>query len=292
MGQVVVAMIVGLIVGLGLMNVHRLLGPVAGTGFSVLLAPWLVPALIAGVGTLLLLTLIGAAGFGGGDEDAVAVTTGFGTAATMVGGAAARSALAEVVSAEAGVISVEEAPVETGNRLELTVEEREQIRLAVQAAEQRTKAEIVPMIVARSGLYREVRHWVGLTHALVVLTILLTIESNWLPWGWHASNAAWLLLSALVAYGCGAWMGTLWPTIRLCTSAERMRHKVKLRAEHAFSQHAVSQTRERTGVLIMLSILERQIYILPDRSLGRLARQTDGRWSSKPPSNGYRAMTS
>lgn len=161
--------------------------------------------------------------------------------------------------------------MEIGNRLELTAEERERIRLAVQAAERRTNAEIVPMIVVRSGLYREVRHWVGLGLALLVLTILLTIESRWLPWGWHASNAAWLLLSTLVAYGCGAWLGTLWPVIRLCTSAERMRHKVKFRAERAFSQHAVSHTRERSGVLIMLSILERQIYVLPDRSLDGLA---------------------
>jgi len=74
-GQVVVAVIVGLVVGLGLMSVHRLLGPVAGTGLSVLLAPWLVPALITGGVTLLLLTLIGAAGSGasgrgrrGGDD--------------------------------------------------------------------------------------------------------------------------------------------------------------------------------------------------------------------------------
>ena len=65
MGQVVVAVIVGLIVGLGLMSVHRLLGPVAGTGLSVLLAPWLVPALITGGVTLLLLTLISATGAGG-----------------------------------------------------------------------------------------------------------------------------------------------------------------------------------------------------------------------------------
>jgi putative membrane protein len=161
--------------------------------------------------------------------------------------------------------------VEIGNRLELTAEERGRIRLAVQEAEQHTNAEIVPMIVTRSGLYREVRHWVGLGLALLALTILLTIESRWLPWGWHASNAAWLLLSTLVAYGCGAWLGTLWPVIRLCTSAERMRHKVKLRAERAFSQHAVSHTSERSGVLIMLSILERQIYVLPDRSLDGLA---------------------
>jgi putative membrane protein len=177
----------------------------------------------------------------------------------------------EVVSAAEGVVSEEEAPVEIGKKLELTAEERERIRLAVQAAEQRTKAEIVPMIVTRSGLYREVRHWVGLGLALFVLTILLTLESYWLPWGWHASNAAWLLLPTLVAYGCGVWLGTLWPVIRLCASAERMRRKVQLRAERAFSQHAVSQTRERTGVLILLSILERQIYVLPDRSLDGLA---------------------
>jgi uncharacterized protein len=65
MGQVVVAVIVGLIVGIALMSVHRLLGPVAGTGLSVLLAPWLMPALITGGITLLLLSLISAAGAGG-----------------------------------------------------------------------------------------------------------------------------------------------------------------------------------------------------------------------------------
>lgn len=170
----------------------------------------------------------------------------------------------------AEVVSVEEAPVETGNRLGLTAEGQEQIKLAVQTVERRTNAEIVPMVVIRSGLYREVSHWVGLGLSLLMLAILLTVESNWLPWGWHASNAASLLLSTLAAYGGGAWLGTLWPVIRLCTSAERMRHKVKFRAERAFSQHALSHTRERTGVLIMLSILERQIYVLPDQSLDRL----------------------
>ncbi|THI83564.1 MAG: hypothetical protein CAF41_013700 [Nitrospira sp. CG24A] len=65
MGQVVVAVIVGLIVGIALMSVHRLLGPVAGTGLSLLLAPWLMPALITGGITLLLLSLISAAGAGG-----------------------------------------------------------------------------------------------------------------------------------------------------------------------------------------------------------------------------------
>ncbi len=202
-----------------------------------------------------------------GEAGGAAWAIGSGTAVAVAGGAAARSTAAAEVLAEVAEILAEEGPVEIGERLELTAEERERIRLTVHAAEQRTNAEIVPMIVARSGLYRDARHGAGLALGLSVLTILLTLDSVWLPWGWHASNAAWLLLATLTAYGCGVWLGTLWPVIRLCTSSERMRYKVKLRAERAFSQHAVSQTRERTGVLIMLSILERQMYVLPDRSL-------------------------
>jgi len=167
-------------------------------------------------------------------------------------------------------ISEEEAPVATGKEPALSEADRERIRQAVHAAEQQTRAEIVPMIVARSGLYRDAQHWAGLIAALTTLAVLLTIEASWLSWGWHASNAAWLVLAVTLAYVGGSWIGTLPPVLRLLTSPTRMRHKVALRAERAFAQHAISQTRERTGVLIMLSILERQIYILPDRSLAGL----------------------
>ncbi len=155
----------------------------------------------------------------------------------------------------------------TGKAAVLSAADRERIRQAVYAAEQQTRAEIVPMIVARSGFYREAQHWAGLIAALTTLAALLTIEASWLPWGWHASNAAWLVLAVTLAYLGGTWIGTWAPVIRVLTSPARKRHKVALRAERAFAQHAISQTRERTGVLIMLSILEKQIYVLPDRSL-------------------------
>lgn len=64
-GQVVIAVIVGLMVGLMFMNLHRFIGPVAGAGISTLLAPWLVPALLASGITLLLLLAIGGSGTGG-----------------------------------------------------------------------------------------------------------------------------------------------------------------------------------------------------------------------------------
>jgi len=156
--------------------------------------------------------------------------------------------------------------VATGKDATLSEADRERIRQAVHAAEQQTSAEIVPLIVARSGLYRDAQHWAGLIVALATLALLLTIEASWLPWGWHASNAAWLVLAVTLAYAGGTWLGSVPPVVRLLTSPARMRRKVIMRAERAFAQHAVSRTRERTGVLIMLSILERQIYVLPDRA--------------------------
>ncbi len=174
-------------------------------------------------------------------------------------------------------VSEEGVPVETGEGLTFTAEERERITLAVQAAEVHTNAEIVPLIVARSGLYRETQHRAGLSMALVVLTVLLTFDMLWLPWGWHASNAAWLILATVIGYGVGTWLGTLVPVIRLLTPIERMHHKVRLRAERAFAQHAVTQTRERTGVLIMVSLLEHEIYVLPDQPL--FQRVPKERWT-------------
>lgn len=179
--------------------------------------------------------------------------------------------VAEVILGEGG-------PVETGERLQLTAEERERIRLTVQTAEQQTNAEIVPMIVTRSGLYRDAQHRAGLLLSVVVLVLMLTMEIVWLPWGWHGSNAAWLVLGTVLAYGVGTWLGALAPCIRLLTPTDRMQHKVRLRAERAFAQHAVSQTRERTGVLIMVSLLEHQVYVLADQSI--FQRVPSERWSS------------
>lgn len=170
----------------------------------------------------------------------------------------------------------EEAPVATGKQAALSEAERARITQAVQAAERHTSAEIVPMIVARSGLYRDAQHWAGLIAALATLALLLTIEVSWVPWGWHASNAAWLVLAVTLAYVTGSVIGRAPAVIRLLTSHERMQQKVMLRAGRAFAHHAVSQTRERTGVLIMVSMLEKQIYVLPDRLLvGRVSAE---RW--------------
>jgi putative membrane protein len=180
-------------------------------------------------------------------------------------------------SAAAEVILVEEEPVALGDAMNLSDQEKARISQAVDAAERRTSAEIVPVLVARSGLYRDAQHRTGLALALLVLTSLLMGEAVWLPWGWHASNAAWLIAATLMAYLIGTWLGTWDPVIRAVTSTDRLRDKVRLRAERAFARHGISRTRDRTGVLLMVSLLERHVYVLPDE--GVRSRVSPEQWN-------------
>jgi len=165
------------------------------------------------------------------------------------------------------VISAAEVPVAIG-RFILSEQDKARISEAVRASEAHTSAEIVPMLVARSGLYRDAQHRAGLALALVVLTSLVMGEGFWASWRWQTAEAAWLLLAVLLSYAIGSWIGRVPSVIRAVTSSERLRRKVQLRAEQAFAQHSLSRTRRRTGVLLMVSLLERHMYVLPDSGIG------------------------
>jgi uncharacterized protein len=60
------AVILGVVVGLFFSRAHRVLGPVVGGGVSFIAAPWLLPALIAGGVSLLLVSLLGGWGLSAG----------------------------------------------------------------------------------------------------------------------------------------------------------------------------------------------------------------------------------
>ena len=149
----------------------------------------------------------------------------------------------------------------------MTFSDRDQqhIHEAVTEAERHTRGEIVPMVINRSARYQEARYRAGIGCAFLMLSTLLTIEWEWMPWGWHTTKAGWLLLTIVGAYSIGYWVGTFGPAIRLLTSNERMAYKVNLRAHQAFLEHGLHRTELGTGVLILISFLEQRIEILTDQ---------------------------
>ena len=63
---------------------------------------------------------------------------------------------------------------------------------------------------------------------------------------------------------------------RLVLSGEEMDREVRQRAVEAFVEHEVFATRERTGVLIFLSLFERRVVVLGDSGIN--ARVKPGEW--------------
>jgi putative membrane protein len=145
-----------------------------------------------------------------------------------------------------------------------TEQDMVKIHDAVCAAERRTRGEIVPMVVGRSARYREAGHMVGLLFAFIAAAVLLW----WDHTGWGANVAPpWILVGAVVGYVIGQFVGSTPAAIRLVVSPDRMDAKVRQRAEAAFHKHGLHKTREGTGILILISLMERRVQILADKAI-------------------------
>ena len=159
-----------------------------------------------------------------------------------------------------------------------TEDDLRKIHEAVQAAERRTRGEIVPMVARSSARYSDARYLSGLSFALLTLTVLLTWELGWGQHVWHLHHPGWIVLGVVLAFAVGYGAGSLPPVIRFFTSNERMAFKVRRRAELAFYEHGLHNTREGTGILIKASLLERRVQVLADKAINE--RVPPGTWDT------------
>lgn len=160
----------------------------------------------------------------------------------------------------------------------ITEAERERIREAVAAAEGRTAGEIVPYIVAQSGGY-EVAIWRGASVAAVLaLGLALLISSVYTGWGlgWLYTNWG-TALAALVAGTLGALVTAYVPAAkRWVAGADRLSRTVHRRAMQAFVEEQIFKTRDRTGILLFISLFEHRIEVLGDEGINQ--KVTEDEW--------------
>src|SRR5690606_883907 len=155
-------------------------------------------------------------------------------------------------------------------RMKFTEKELEQLEAAVAQAEARTSAEIVPVVVPSSDWY-PVAIWRGAGGG-VLLGLLLALIAFQFYGGW---GLAWLYTgwgTAMLILGTGvvgALLGALVPPVKRLLAADRMTLMVHLRAMQAFVEEEVFTTRERTGVLLFISLYEHRIEILADAEINR-----------------------
>jgi len=150
----------------------------------------------------------------------------------------------------------------------LNESEKEQLRKAIRAAEARTHGEIVAVIARTSGdYYYYPTLWAALI-AIVSPTLLLALPVGFGPLG--------IVELQLVVFGVMA-LVLRWPPIkmRIVPQAVQRLHASR-RAREQFHAQNLHTTRERTGVLLYVSVAEHHVELLADAGIH--ARVPAGTW--------------
>ncbi len=141
-----------------------------------------------------------------------------------------------------------------------TLEEQERIKTAVADVEGQTSGEVVPMIVSVSSQYRHIE-WFG--GCVVGLAFGLTGS-----WVFGSGSILWFLpLFAGVFTFCFFLLRLCPPLKRFLLDVDEMKEKVHQRALVSFLEQGVHETRDRTGILLFISLFERRVEVLADSGI-------------------------
>jgi putative membrane protein len=147
--------------------------------------------------------------------------------------------------------------------------DEEAIRAAVADAEQRSAGEVVPWIVEACDPYPEAGWRAAALGAL--LGMALGAGAQLLAGAWGAA-LLWLALPTLAGGALGLALGQLPAMKRLLVDEEVLEHRVRTAAEAAFVRGEVFVTRERTGILVFLTLLEHRVVVLGDAGINARVR--------------------
>lgn len=145
-------------------------------------------------------------------------------------------------------------------------EEKERIRRAVAEAESRSSGEIATMVVQESDRYPEAEK----LGALLVAGLVAVIAAVALR---HVTIWTYIPLVCLL-YLPALWLFRRFPRLKLPFAGPlRQAEAVRERAVVAFYQQGLFRTRDETGILIFISLLEHKVWILGDRGINERIEQ-------------------
>lgn len=150
----------------------------------------------------------------------------------------------------------------------LKPEDFKRIKDVVGEVEKSTTAEIVPLVIAHSGEYRWVHTAMSFQGLLFGMIVGLGLESFAPHFFGHESFSLsedrWIILAG----GALGFLASLIPRFtRMYIGQDRLHSEVDKRAHAEFVRQGCVETTSRTGVLVLVSLFEREIQIVADRGI-------------------------
>jgi putative membrane protein len=144
--------------------------------------------------------------------------------------------------------------------MKITEQDKKQIAEAVEQAESTTSGEIVPLIVHASDRYRHADLAGGIIGQAVAL-----IAGMWLIPGFDYTYAIVLMVAG---FAVGYLITRHAPFMkRMLLGKKAVSEEVYQRALQAFFEQGLANTRDRTGILIMVSLLEHRVQVIADKGI-------------------------
>ena len=151
---------------------------------------------------------------------------------------------------------------------------RERVNDAVKEAEEKTLAEILPVVSRASGSYDRAEDIVGVwTGAIAVGLVWFVFQGTTPGGGWAAepslSVGFWTLAGVfLVAFLCGVVLADRVDWLRrLFVPARELEREAIVRAKTVFFDRRVYRTSRGTGILLYVTLLERRVVVLADDTI-------------------------
>ena len=139
-------------------------------------------------------------------------------------------------------------------------EEQQKIEAAVKAAEETTSGEIVPMVVDASYEYPRA-DLIGAGSLAMAVGLLVS-------WAVGGESIWWFLPVFIVGFFAFQQLIRNWPDLkRKLISPDELTEEVREKALVSFVEQGLHETRDKTGILILISLFEHRVQVLADSGI-------------------------
>jgi putative membrane protein len=150
----------------------------------------------------------------------------------------------------------------------------EKVKAAVKEAEDKISGEIVPVFVEKSGFYSIASYRAALAVGSLVFLFIILFD-RYLP-ALAIYDPLLIFLSVTLAGLIGALAVQYIDALkRIFVGQQHLDRATRQRAETAFLQEEVFNTRHRTGILIFISFFEREVIVIADRGISKVVEQKE-----------------
>jgi len=157
----------------------------------------------------------------------------------------------------------------------ITESDLNRIKDAVKVAEDKISGEIVPVIVERSGDYA-IANYKGCLLGASLAYVMMIILDRYVIDASHTLFYDPVFIFSVVIIG--GMLGALIPNFfdpvkRLLVTRRYQDNATRQRAENAFLEEEVFNTRQRTGIMIFISFFEHEVIVMADSGINKVVDQ-------------------